>query len=175
MATWVMNEQRAIPQAITELSTTQKMPLGAIVKANDLSTEVAGGQGEGEFVYLKGIASATAGEMVNYNTRTGVIARTPDTTNTGAPVAVLMAALTASYYGWGQIEGVAVIKKTAVRISPNVPVYQSATVGRITGVAASGKQLLNARTASAATAYSAISTAFVLINRPCIQGGLGEV
>jgi hypothetical protein len=165
-----MNEQRAIPQGITEQSSTQKMPLGTIVKATDVSTEVAGGQGEGEFVYVKGIADAVEGSMVYYNPRTGVITLSPDTAGTGAPVAFLMSALTADLYGFAQIGGVAVAKKTAVRISPNAPVYQSATTGRIMGTSASGKQVIGARTASAATAYSAISTVFLLINRPAMDG-----
>ena len=45
-------------QALTETSTTQKHPLGTIVKGLDPT------YGEGEFIYLKGIGSTTAGSVV---------------------------------------------------------------------------------------------------------------
>ena len=78
----------------------------------------------------------------------------------------------ASQYGWYQIAGAAAIKKTAVAITPSVPVYISGTAGRVRGTAASGKQILGARTVNAATVAAGTSTITVLINRPHAQGAV---
>ena len=62
------------------------------------------------------------------------------------------------------------MKKTAVAVNANVAVYQSATTGRIMPTAASGKQLLGARSANLATIAATVSTVIVSINRPHMQG-----
>jgi len=72
-------------------------------------------------------------------------------------------------YGWYQITGVAAVKKTAVKVNPNVPVYMSATAGRLMPTIATAKALLGARTVNAATVASATSTVLVHINRPHFQ------
>ena len=58
---------------------------------------------------------------------------------------------------WYQVRGAAVIKKTAVKVSPNVKLYISGTAGRLMPTAASGKQVLDAITVNAATVLSATS------------------
>jgi hypothetical protein len=83
-----------------------------------------------------------------------------------------MAANTAGLFGWYQIGGLAVVKKTAVATNAQVAVYQSATVGRIMATAASGKQVLGARSANLATVASGVSTVIVSINRPHLQGAV---
>jgi hypothetical protein len=83
-----------------------------------------------------------------------------------------MSANVLANYGWYQIAGASVIKKTAVKVSPNVPVYQSATIGRMMSTAASGKELMNARSVNAATVLSATSTITVLTQRPFLQGAV---
>jgi hypothetical protein len=107
---------------------------------------------------------------VTYSTTTYQTALSPNTANQAQPVAVAMAANTAGLFGWYQIEGLAVVKKTAVAVNANVAVYQSATTGRIMPTAASGKQLLGARSANLATVASGVSTVIVSINRPHMQG-----
>lgn len=126
--------------------------------------------GEGEFILLLGVASTVVGSLVTYNTTTYQTALSPNTANLAQPVAVAMAANTAGLFGWYQIEGLAVVKKTAVAVNANVAVYQSATTGRIMPTAASGKQLLGARSANLATVASGVSTVIVSINRPHMQG-----
>jgi hypothetical protein len=83
-----------------------------------------------------------------------------------------MSANTAGLFGWYQIGGLAVIKKTAVATSAQVAVYQSATTGQIMATAASGKQILGARSANLATVTSITSTVIVSINRPHKQGAV---
>lgn len=126
--------------------------------------------GEGEFILLLGVASTVVGSLVTYNTTTYQTALSPNTANLAQPVAVAMSANTAGLFGWYQIEGLAVVKKTAVAVNANVAVYQSATTGRIMPTAASGKQLLGARSANLATVASGVSTVIVSINRPHMQG-----
>lgn len=151
-------------QPIDVTDTTQNHPLGTKVKAVDPT------YGEGEFIYLAGVASTVVGSLVTYNPVTGATTLAPNTANLAQPVAVAMSANVASQYGWYQIAGAAVIKKTAVKVSPNVAVYLSATAGRIRASAASGKQVLGARSANAATITTTTSTVVVTINRPHAQG-----
>ena len=140
--------------------------LGQVVRAFDPT------YGEGEFIMLVGVASTVVGSLVTYNATTYQTTLSANTANQATPVAVAMAANTAGLFGWYQIGGLAVVKKTAVATSPQVAVYQSATTGRIMATAASGKQLLGARSANLATVASTVSTVIVSINRPHLQGAV---
>lgn len=141
------------------------IPVGTIVRADDPT------YGGGEFVYLCGVASNTIGSLVTYNQLTGLATLAPNTANLAQPLAVSMTANTSTTaLSWYQIAGAAVIKKTATKVNPNVAVYLSGTAGRIMATAASGKQILGARSNNAATVASATSTVTVLINRPHAQG-----
>lgn len=140
-------------------------PLGTIVTAVDATL------GMGEFIYLYGVASCVVGSLVTYNTTTGLTTLCPNTANLAQPVAVSMSANTSTTSGsWFQIEGGAVIKKTAVKVNPNVAMFLSGTAGRVMSTVATGKQLVNARSINAATVLSATSTITVLIQRPFAQG-----
>ena len=138
--------------------------LGQVVRAFDPT------YGEGEFIMLVGVASTVVGSLVTYNATTYQTTLSANTANQATPVAVAMSANTAGLFGWYQIGGLAVVKKTAVAVNAQVPVYQSATVGRVMPTAASGKQVLGARSANLATVASAVSTVIVSINRPHLQG-----
>lgn len=161
---WNPTENRLGLQPITSISTTANVPVGTIIRGSDST------YGGGEFIYLKGVASTVAGSMVTYDPQHSTTALSPNTANLAQPVAVAMAANTASYYGWYQIAGVAVIKKTAVKVSPNVALFQSGTTGRVMSTVASGKELLNARSVNTTTVASATSTINALIQRPFLQG-----
>ena len=138
--------------------------LGGVIRAFDPT------YGEDEFIMLVGVASTVVGSLVTYNTTTYKTALSPNTANLAQPVAVAMSANLAGTFGWYQIEGLAVVKKTAVAVNAGVAVYQSATTGRIMPTAASGKQLLGARSANLATVAATVSTVIVSINRPHMQG-----
>lgn len=88
-------------QPIAETSTTQNHPLGTIVQAKDPT------YGQGEFIYLKGVGSTTAGALVTYNvafqTALGTTA-----VGVSSPFAVAMSANVANQYGWYQIGGLAI-------------------------------------------------------------------
>lgn len=145
---------------------TPPATLGMVVRAFDPT------YGEGEFIMLVGVANTVVGSLVTYNTTTYQTALSPNTANLAQPVAVAMSANGAASFGWYQIGGLAVIKKTAVAVNAGVAVYQSATTGRIMPTAASGKQLLGARSANLATIASTVSTVVVSINRPHMQGAV---
>lgn len=143
---------------------TPPMTLGMIARAFDPT------YGEGEFILLLGVASTVVGSLVTYNATTYQTALSPNTANFAAPVAVAMAATLGSQFGWYQISGQAVVKKTAVAVSPQVSVFQSATTGRIFPTATTGKQIVNAKSANLATIASGTSTVVVMIDRPHMQG-----
>ena len=145
---------------------TPPATLGMVARAFDPT------YGEGEFILLVGVASTVVGSLVSYNATTYQTALSANTANLAGPVAVAMSACTAGLFGWYQIGGLAVIKKTAVAVSPQVAVYQSATTGRIMATAASGKQILGARAANLASVTSTTSTVIVSINRPHKQGAV---
>ena len=138
--------------------------LGQVVRAFDPT------YGEGEFIMLVGVAGTVVGSLVTYNTTTYQTALSPNTANLAQPVAVAMSANLAASFGWYQIGGLAVIKKTAVAVNAGVSVFQSATTGRIMPTAASGKAVLGAKSANLATVASTVSTVIVSINRPHMQG-----
>lgn len=150
------NQSTAIP--------TPPNKLGQVVRAVDPT------YGSGEFILLAGIASTAVGDLVIYNTTSWTTTRYAGTANTGQPVAVAMSAnVAATTFGWYQIDGMAVINKSAVKISPNVALFVAATAV-VSPTAVSGKQLLGARSANAATVVSATATVNVVINRPHVQG-----
>lgn len=150
-------------QAINETSTTQKHPLGTIAKAVDPT------YGEGEFIYLLGVASTTVGSLVTYTLSSWQTALAPVGDAVSRPVAVAMSANVAGQYGWYQISGKAVVAKTATIccvVGAGVGVQ---TVGLVTKTD-SGKEILGAVFAATASAATGRTTVLVSIDRPRMQG-----
>ena len=137
---FVINTPIAGAQAIADTDTTQRHPLGTIVRATDPT------YGAGEFIYLKGVASTAVGSWVIYNAddfSTSLLAA-----NDIGPVAVAMSACVASNYGWFQIGGKAVGKALAA-YADNGLVYATATAGSIDDAVVAGDRVKNAKGASA--------------------------
>ena len=153
--------------ALDEIDTVQKHAWGKEIDGLD---PVYGG---GRFVYVKGVSGGFAGALVTYNSANGITILAPaaGTTNGGAPVAVLLAALDATTkYGWAQIAGDAIIKKTAVKVTPgSTSVFLSGTAGRIMQTSVASRRVLGAKFTSLTTVTSTTSTAVVNLNRPHIQ------
>lgn len=164
MADWTPAENNLLGQNIDETSTTKKHELGTIVRAKHAT------YGAAEFIYLVGVASTVVGSVVIYNDASWVTTLATNTGEQGAPVAIAMSANVADQYGWYQIDGLAVVKKTAVAVSPKVPVYLSGTAGRVKVIASEGKAIVGSRTANAASVTTTTSTVIVSINRPSLQG-----
>ena len=103
------------------VDTTQVFALGTMAKGTDPT------YGEGEFIYLKGVASTAAGSVVVYDQYAGTTALA--TTGSRGPVAVAMASTVANTYGWYQVSGAAVVLSTTA-VAGN-KIYLSGTPGTV--------------------------------------------
>lgn len=155
--------------AIANVDTVQRHSHGTIVKAVDPTF------GEGEFIYLHGVASNFVGALVTYIPTSGLttLSSTSGVLTGGSPMAVSMSTAVAAEWGWFQIGGDATMFKTAVKIDPALGfhVYLSATAGRVMQTSVAGRQIIGARFASTTTVTSTTSTAIVTLNRPSQKTG----
>lgn len=156
-------ESYVVEQAIADTSTTLKHPLGTIVKAVDST------YGMGEFIYLLGVASTVVGSIVTYDPSTYLTTLSAVGGNIPRPIAVAMSANVASQYGWYQISGVAVCKKTCTISLAAGAAVAVLTTGLIAGTG-SGKEIQGAAVAAVASATAGRTTVKVMINRPSKQG-----
>lgn len=144
---WVIRNALIGSQAIADTSTTQRHPLGTIVTADDPTL------GVGEFIYLLGVASTTAGDWVTY------AADDWTTTKLAAdaigPVAVAMSANVASQYGWYQIEGKVSQAHCLTSFADDALVFITASVGYVDDTSVAGDLVNLARGASTSTARAA--------------------
>jgi predicted RecA/RadA family phage recombinase len=150
---------------LDDTSTTQKVQLGTIVKGVDPT------YGEGEFIYLLGVASTAVGSIVTYDPDTFLTTLCAVGGAIPRPIAVAMSANVASQYGWYQISGVATCKKQCT-----VSLAAGAAVGVLsTGLIAgtgSGKEIYGAAVAAVASAAAGRVSVRVMIARPHKQGRL---
>jgi hypothetical protein len=162
--TYKLADTRIGLQSLTETSTTALHELGAIVKGVD-----NGGLGQGEFIYLLGVASTVAGSVVTFDPSTYLTTLAAVGGNQPQPVAIAMSANVASQYGWYQISGVATAAKTCT-----VSLAAGAAVGVLTtGLMAgtgSGKEIQGAVCAAVASAKASVVTVKVMLQRPHMQG-----
>jgi hypothetical protein len=152
--------------AIGSISTTQGQPGGTIRRASDPT------YGEGEFIYLQGVASTVVGSWVSWS---GVTSSVPqfqtallaNTANQGVPVAVATAAVLAGQWGWYQIGGVAIVADNGTFAAAG-PHFIGAA-GQVTSTVGAGKQVLNSYGISA-TGTPAANQHLAELNRPFAQG-----
>ncbi len=135
--------------------------------------------GSGEFIFLPGVTSTVAGDVVTYYLSAGAdvagdvndgaaTQRWTGTSATGAPVAIATAATnTQAKWGWYQIQGGAVINVTGT-VSAGQAAYFGQTGTILTASAAGGKQLLGVRSSSA-NGVPATGQAIFTINNPTVQ------
>lgn len=160
---YTITDQRIGYQPIADNSTTQNHPLGTIVRAVDPT------YGEGEFIYLLGVASTAVGSVVTYDASTYQTVLSAVGGNIPRPIAIAMAATVASEYGWYQISGVAVVKKTCTISLAAGAAVAVLTTGLIAGTG-SGKEIQGAAVAAVASATAGRTTVKVMLNRPTKQG-----
>lgn len=151
-------------QPIAVSSSVQNHPPGYTVEAYDPTF------GSGRFIYLEGVASTLVGSMVTYDQDNKTTTLAPGTAHLAQPLACAMSANLANNWGWYQVGGAAVIKKTATKVSPGVQLFLSSTAGRVQATAASGKEILNCITVNTATVASATSTIVANFQFPFAQG-----
>jgi len=150
-------------QPIANTSTEQKHVLGTIVRATDPT------YGEGEFIYLLGVASTAIGSIVTFDASTYQTVLCAVGGNIPRPIAVSMSANVASQYGWYQISGQAVCAKTCTVSLAAGAAVGVLTTGLIAGTG-SGKEIQGAAVAAVASATAGRTTVKVMIARPAKQG-----
>ncbi|HEY6018921.1 MAG TPA: hypothetical protein VIY48_03230 [Candidatus Paceibacterota bacterium] len=161
--TYGVTSPRIGTQPIANTETSAKCPLGTVIRAVDPT------YGEGEFIYLLGVANTTVGSVVSYDPSTYQTALAPVGTNLPRPIGVAMSANVASQYGWYQISGVAVMAKSSATSLAASAAVGVKTIGFI-AASGSGKELQGAIVAAVASAASGRTTVKVMINRPHMQG-----
>lgn len=150
------------PNGSTTIPTSPLKP-GMIVTATDPT------YGTGEFILLMGVASTAIGSIVTFNTSTFQTALAAVGTNKPQPVAIAMAATAAATWGWYQISGIAVAKKTCtVSLAANAALGVL-TIGLVAGTG-SGKEVQGALVAAVASATAGRTTVQVVLDRPAMQG-----
>lgn len=155
---WSFVDGRIGAQPIAETSSTKNHPLGTIVRAVDPT------YGEGEFIYLLGVANTAVGHGVVYDASGYQTALASVVGGTARPLAIAMSANVANQYGWYQISGKAVVKKASA-----TSFAAAAPLGITSGLAvaaSTAKRLSNAVVSAAASGASAVVSAVVAINRP---------
>lgn len=143
---WRIRDEYIGAPVITDTDTVARVPLGTRLHAYDPV------YGDGEFIYLKGVASTAVGSWVTYNSddfSTSLLAA-----NDIGPTAIAMSANVASQYGWYQIFGKA-IGKALTGFLDNANVYATATAGSIDDAVVAGDRVKNAKGASAVDTPSA--------------------
>ena len=152
-------------QDIAENSTTQKHEIGTMVRAFDPT------YGEGEFIYLVGVASTLVGTVVTWHdadTTLGLTAFSTTAVDSGEPLAVAMSACVADEYGWYQIAGIAVVgKANTLSLAPSVDLAIASGLA----IAADTTNRVNGlNTAITASASALVITVPCLIERPTGPG-----
>lgn len=115
-----------------------------------------------EYIYLKGVASVAAGSWVAYDdTRATALLDTDVATTLVGPLAVAMAAVVATKYGWFARVHTSV-SAAAATVADNAKVFPTATAGTCDDTGTGGQQILGAVWRSA----DAAGFANVQIDRP---------
>jgi hypothetical protein len=146
-------------QPLTTVDDTAKHILGSRIKAVDVSL------GEGEFIYLEGVADTAAGLVVGYNEAFETVLA--DAGDRG-PVAVAMAAVVADKYGWYQIKGIATVKVLAADAADK-PQFLTATDGSVDDAVVTGDQL-DGFVSMSAIDTPAAGYAYCYLSYPCANG-----
>jgi len=157
------SDPRIGSQAIATTDTVQNHPLGTVIRANDPTL------GDGEFIYLLGVASTTVGSVVTYDASTYQTVLSAVGGNIPRAVAIAMSANVASQYGWYQISGQAVVAKTATVSLAAGAAVGVLTIGLIAGTG-TGKEIQGAVVAAVASNIAGRVTVKVMIARPTKQG-----
>ena len=165
MAYAITSNNHVGAQPIANNSTVQNHKIGTIITAEDPT------YGEGEFIYLVGVASTIVGTVVTWHdadTTLGLTAFSTTAVDSGEPLAVAMAATVADEYGWYQISGIAVVgKANTLSLAPGVDL---AIASGLAIAAATTNRVSGLNTAITASASTLVITVPCLIQRPSGPG-----
>lgn len=160
MAYTIISPSLAGYQPIAVTDTTANHALGTVVVAKDPT------YGVGEFIYLLGVASTAVGSIVTYEASGWQTALAPVGSNLPKAVAIAMSANVASQYGWYQISGRAVAKKTCGLALGAAAAVGVKTAGLIAATG-TGKEVQGAITVAVSTNSTTVT---LVIDRPHMQG-----
>lgn len=134
---FVATDQWMGQQTLMSTSTTQAHPLGTTTKGSDTGTLQ---YGPGVFIYLKGVASTAAGDVVIYDPKAGTTTRAVAASR--GPCAIALSANVASQYGWYQVVGTAAVSTASAGTgAANALLQTSATDGQATVSGTSGQKI----------------------------------
>jgi len=126
VGSWVIENGRIGMQPIADTDTIQNHPFGTIVVAKDVGTTV---YGQGEFIYVKGVASGALRAWAGYRSKSGLT--TLAVADGNYSLGVMMSTLDATTkFGWLQIKGRSVAK-CLTAFADNGVVYLTATAGSV--------------------------------------------
>lgn len=170
-SSWVIENPTAGYQQIDTFDTTQNHALGERVRARHAT------YGVGDFVYMQFPASTAfaLGILLQWD-KNYLVTTVPaggTSKGTGVALGTIVAAVssnTSIQYGWVQVQGQVPVLKTAVAIAPQIPLYISATAGRVKAVSSTQQILIGARSANTATTTSTTSTVVVYLNNSALPG-----
>lgn len=114
----LIEETRPIPVAGALIDKVATETLLSTVKAFDPVF------GEGEFIYLTGVASTAIGDVVTWDSA-GQTSRA--LVGTRGPVAIAMSANLAGFRGWYQVRGLVNVNSAANTVVANAGIYMQAT------------------------------------------------
>lgn len=129
---WYQTSPHLGGQPIAETSTTALHYVGQRIRARDYT------YGDVEFIYLPGVASTVAGDVVVFDEKLGTTVRA--TRGMRGHVAVAMAALTAGLYGWYAVDGMVPVTAFGGAISSGAG-YLTTTAGAIDSVEAEAEKV----------------------------------
>lgn len=167
MSNFVSIENRVIQQGIAVTDIVKNHELGEKVRAKDIAST---GYGEGEFIYLLGVASTAVGSAVTVNMDNGSTALLA--ANAIGPVAFAMSANVAGQYGWYQVSGKAVGLVLAAFVD-NANCYATATAGSMDDAIVAGDRVQGCKGASA-VGIPAAGQAELEISNPFTNNALAD-
>jgi len=162
---FVMVDNLSGQRPLMGIDTVQQEPLGRKVRGLDIGSL---SYGEGEFIYLAGVASNAAGSAVVFDE----VAKTVTLTVLASrgPIAIAMAPILATQFGWYQIRGSTPVNTTAAGTGAAVAqLAATATPGQLTVGTAIPTYILGA---TCKTTQGTPTTGFtqVQLSYPCFGG-----
>lgn len=143
------------------VDTEKKFPLGTRAVGLDPTL------GQGEFIYLQGVASTVAGDAVVYDE---AFLTTRSVAASRGPVAIALGATVASRYGWYQIKGTAIVNVLASDAA-DVAQYLTATAGNLDDAVVAAGAITGCVSMSAIDTPST-GKAYVALANPFASGDL---
>jgi hypothetical protein len=165
---WISVSPQIGQTAPGNIDATQSQPIGTLARFRDPI------YGEGEFIYLPGVVSTAAGDVISFTTtdgatNTGSTTRWAGTANANQPLAVASAAIGAGQWGWYQVNGAGPVNSSGT-VTAGQALYWQATA-TVSSTAVASKQVTGMVAASANGVPSANKTV-VQLDRPSAQGAI---